>query len=75
METPHHVSDVTFAEDASQVRTANAPPAMATLRNLPIGLMRQARLNRHRRLGRPRPLTPRPRHRAPQDHLPRTHQP
>jgi hypothetical protein len=33
---------VTFAEDASRVRTGSAPRAMATLRNLAIGLMRQA---------------------------------
>lgn len=34
--------DVTFAEDASKIRTGSAPRAMATLRNLAIGLMRQA---------------------------------
>ncbi|MFF4352454.1 hypothetical protein [Streptomyces sp. NPDC001530] len=34
--------DVTFAEDASRVRTGTAPRAMATLRNLAIGLIRQA---------------------------------
>ncbi|WP_327579016.1 hypothetical protein [Streptomyces sp. NBC_00145] len=34
--------DVTFAEDTSRVRTGTAPRAMATLRNLAIGLMRQA---------------------------------
>ncbi|GGJ68317.1 hypothetical protein [Streptomyces brasiliensis] len=33
--------DVTFAEDASRVRTGNAPRAMATFRNLAIGLIRQ----------------------------------
>ncbi|WP_409467371.1 hypothetical protein [Streptomyces sp. HC307] len=33
---------MTFAEDASRVRTGTAPRAMATLRNLAIGLMRQA---------------------------------
>jgi predicted transposase YbfD/YdcC len=42
VEALHHVRDVTFAEDASRVRTGNAPRAMATLRNLAIGLMRQA---------------------------------
>ncbi|WP_405633866.1 hypothetical protein [Streptomyces sp. NBC_01174] len=34
--------DVTFAEDASRVRTGTAPRAMETLRNLAISLIRQA---------------------------------
>jgi len=34
--------DVTFAEDASQVRTGNAPTVMAALRNLAIGGARPA---------------------------------
>ncbi|WP_328351756.1 ISAs1 family transposase [Streptomyces sp. NBC_00445] len=38
----HHLRDVTFAEDASRIRTGTAPRVMATLRNLAIGLMRQA---------------------------------
>ncbi|MFE9601383.1 ISAs1 family transposase [Streptomyces hokutonensis] len=36
----HHVRDVVFAEDASTVHTANAPRAMAALRNLAIGRLR-----------------------------------
>ncbi|MFI1034541.1 hypothetical protein [Streptomyces sp. NPDC020951] len=32
----------TFAEDASQLRTGNAPRAMATWRNLAIGALRTA---------------------------------
>ena len=32
--------DVTFAEDASQLRTGNAARAMATCRNLAIGALR-----------------------------------
>ncbi len=32
--------DVTFGEDASQVRTGHAPPVMATCRNLVIGILR-----------------------------------
>lgn len=36
----HYVRDVTFAEDASRVRTGNAPRVMATLRNVAIGLTR-----------------------------------
>lgn len=42
VEALHHVRDVTFAEDASKIHTGSAPRAMATLRNLAIGLMRQA---------------------------------
>ncbi|MER5916013.1 ISAs1 family transposase [Streptomyces sp. NPDC001982] len=42
VEALHHIRDVTYAEDASKIRTGNAPRAMATLRNLAIGLMRQA---------------------------------
>ena len=38
----HWVRDVTFREDASQVRTPPRVRAMATLRNLVIGLIRQA---------------------------------
>jgi hypothetical protein len=38
----HHIRDVTYGEDASRIRTGTAPRAMATLRNLAIGLMRQA---------------------------------
>jgi predicted transposase YbfD/YdcC len=42
IESLHHVRDVTFAEDASQVRTGNAARAMATCRNLAIGALRLA---------------------------------
>src|SRR6266511_233977 len=38
----HWVRDVTFAEDASQVRTGTAPQVMASLRNLVIGALSQA---------------------------------
>lgn len=38
----HWVRDVTFREDASRVRTGSRPRAMATLRNLAAGLIRQA---------------------------------
>jgi predicted transposase YbfD/YdcC len=38
----HWVRDVTFAEDASRVRTGNAPRIMAALRNLAISLLRLA---------------------------------
>jgi predicted transposase YbfD/YdcC len=40
IEALHHIRDTTFAEDASQVRTGNAPRAMASLRNLAIGILR-----------------------------------
>jgi len=36
----HWVRDVTYAKDASQVRTGNAPRVMATFRNLAISLLR-----------------------------------
>jgi len=42
IEALHHVRDVTFAEDASQLRTGNAARAMATYRNLAIGALRLA---------------------------------
>jgi len=38
----HWVRDVTFREDASQVRKSPRFRVMATLRNLTIGLLRQA---------------------------------
>jgi predicted transposase YbfD/YdcC len=38
----HWVRDVTFREDSSQIRTGSRPRIMAALRNLAIGLIRQA---------------------------------
>ena len=38
----HWVRDVTFREDASQIKAGSRPRIMATLRNLAIGLIRQA---------------------------------
>jgi predicted transposase YbfD/YdcC len=40
IEALHHLRDTTFAEDASQLRTGNAPRAMASLRNLAVGILR-----------------------------------
>ncbi|MFF7702747.1 transposase [Streptomyces lydicus] len=40
IEALHHIRDVPLAEDASQLRTSNAPRAMATWRNLTIGALR-----------------------------------
>jgi hypothetical protein len=40
IEAHHHIRDVTYAEDASQVRTGTAPRTMASLRNLAIGVLR-----------------------------------
>ena len=40
IEALRHVRDTTFAEDASRVRTGNAPHAMASLRNFAIGILR-----------------------------------
>lgn len=42
IEVIHHIRDVTYGEDASQVRTGSGPQVMATLRNLTIGIMRMA---------------------------------
>jgi predicted transposase YbfD/YdcC len=47
IEALHHLRDTTFAEDASQLRTGTAPRAMASLRNLAIGVLR---LRGHRNL-------------------------
>lgn len=38
----HHVRDMTYDEDRSQVRTGRRPHAMATVRNLVISLLRLA---------------------------------
>lgn len=38
----HHVRDTALAEDASRLRTGNAPRAMATWRSLAIGALRTA---------------------------------
>jgi predicted transposase YbfD/YdcC len=40
IEALHHLRDTTYAEDASQTRTGNAPRVMASLRNLAIGILR-----------------------------------
>jgi predicted transposase YbfD/YdcC len=40
IEALHHIRDVTYAEDASQIRTGNGPQVMATLRNLTIGIFK-----------------------------------
>jgi hypothetical protein len=42
IEALHYLRDVTFAEDASQVRSGSGPHVMATLRNLVIGVLCQA---------------------------------
>jgi predicted transposase YbfD/YdcC len=34
MEALHHIRDVSYGEDASQIRTGNGPQVMATLRIL-----------------------------------------
>ncbi|WP_406482403.1 hypothetical protein [Streptomyces sp. NBC_01615] len=40
VEVLHHIRDTTFAEDAFQLWTGNAPRAMATWRNLAVGALR-----------------------------------
>jgi hypothetical protein len=70
IEALHHLRDVTFAEDACQVRTGTAPRAMASLRNLAIGILCA---RGHRNLAAAlRPLRPRrhPTPRAPWHHQP-----
>ncbi len=42
IEALHHIRDVSYAEDASQVRTGNGPQVMATLRNLAIAILKPA---------------------------------
>ncbi|WP_230414691.1 ISAs1 family transposase [Micromonospora tarapacensis] len=42
IEILHHIRDTTYAEDASRIRTGNAPRVMATLRNTAISLLRLA---------------------------------
>jgi predicted transposase YbfD/YdcC len=62
IEALHHIRDVTYAEDASQIRTGAAPRAMASLRNLAIGILRRtgwtniAKALRHNARDAPRPL-------------------
>jgi predicted transposase YbfD/YdcC len=63
IEALHHLRDVTFAEDASQLRTGNAPRVMASLRNLAIGILHSrghtnvAAALRHNARDATRPLT------------------
>jgi predicted transposase YbfD/YdcC len=63
VEALHHIRDVTYAEDASQVRTGNAPRNMASLRNLAVGILRHrgwtntAQALRHHARDPWRPLT------------------
>jgi predicted transposase YbfD/YdcC len=40
IEALHHIRDVSFTEDVSQVRTGNAPRVMASLRNLVVTILR-----------------------------------
>ena len=42
IEAVHHIRDVSFAEDGSQVRTGAGPHVMACLRNLVIGMLSRA---------------------------------
>jgi predicted transposase YbfD/YdcC len=70
IEALHHLRDPTFAENASQVRTGTAPRAMASLRNLAIGILCA---HGHRNLAAAlRPLRPR---RHPGPATPGYHQP
>jgi predicted transposase YbfD/YdcC len=42
IEVLHHIRDVSYGEDASQIRTGSGPQAMAALRNLGIGILKIA---------------------------------
>jgi predicted transposase YbfD/YdcC len=42
IEVLHHIRDLTYDEDRSQVRTGTGPQVMATLRNLTIGIFKMA---------------------------------
>jgi hypothetical protein len=42
IEALHHIRDVTYDEDRSQLRTGSAPQVLAGLRNLAIGALRTA---------------------------------
>jgi len=42
IEVLHHIRDTTYGEDASRIRTGQAPRVMATLRNTAISLLRLA---------------------------------
>lgn len=42
IEVLHHLRDVSYGEDASQIRTGSGPQAMATLRNLAIRILKTA---------------------------------
>jgi hypothetical protein len=42
IEAIHHIRDLTYGEDASQIRTGNGPQVMAILRNLAIGILKPA---------------------------------
>lgn len=63
IEALHHIRDVTYGEDACQVRTGTAPRAMSGLRNLAIGILRHhgvtniAKALRHNARDAHRPLT------------------
>ena len=40
IEALHHIRDVSYGEDASQIRTGSGPQTMATLRNLAISILK-----------------------------------
>jgi predicted transposase YbfD/YdcC len=42
IEALHHIRDVTYGEDASQIRTGSGPEVTATLRNLAIAILKPA---------------------------------
>jgi hypothetical protein len=55
IEALHHLRDVTFAEDASQVRTGNAPRVMASCATWPSASCEPRSHQRRRRAAPQRP--------------------
>lgn len=41
----HYVKDVTFREDASKIKTGNAPENMSLFRNISINIFKKQKLN------------------------------
>ncbi|WP_243716400.1 ISAs1 family transposase [Actinomadura darangshiensis] len=63
IEALHHIRDVTYREDASQVRTGSGPAVMAALRNIAISLLKLSGWTNIAQANR-RHLHPRPRNRT-----------
>ena len=60
IESLHYVRDVIFGEDATQVRSGNAPHTLAAVRNLVISLLPPGRHHQHRQGATPKQPQPAP---------------